>query len=98
MKTSTKGTLIASTVAALFLASAALAQESGTASGSGTMAQAPQAQAPNVKCVGANDCKGHGSCKSAQNDCKGKNACKGQSFVMTSSQDECTGKGGKPQS
>jgi len=92
MKISTKGTLIASTVAALFLASAALAQESGTTSGS-----TPQAQAK-VKCVGANACKGHGSCKSAQNDCKGKNACKGKSFVMTSSADECIGMGGKPQS
>jgi hypothetical protein len=96
MKTSTKGTLIASAAAALFLASAALAQDSGTASGSAP--QAAQAQAPSVKCVGANACKGNGSCKSAQNDCKGKNACKGQSFVMTSSSDECTGKGGKPAS
>ena len=96
MKTSTKGTLIASAAAALFLASAALAQDSGTTTGN--PAQAPQAQAPSVKCVGANACKGNGSCKSAQNDCKGKNACKGQSFVMTSSSDECTGKGGKPAS
>jgi len=46
-----------------------------------------------VKCVGANGCKGQSSCKSAQNDCKGKNACKGQGFVQTSAQ-ECKDKGG----
>jgi len=90
MKNGTKGALMASAVAALFLASAALAQESGTAPGSASSASAPQ-----VKCVGANDCKGHSACKSAQNDCKGKNACKGKGFVMTVSGDECTSKGGK---
>jgi hypothetical protein len=46
-----------------------------------------------VKCVGANNCKGQSSCKSAQNDCKGKNACKGQGFVKTTTQD-CKDKGG----
>ena len=46
-----------------------------------------------VKCVGANSCKGQSSCKSAQNDCKGKNACKGQGFVKTTAQD-CKDKGG----
>ena len=46
-----------------------------------------------VKCVGANGCKGQSSCKSAQNDCKGKNACKGQGFVQTTAQD-CKDKGG----
>jgi hypothetical protein len=48
-----------------------------------------------VKCVGANSCKGQSSCKSAQNDCKGKNACKGQGFVKTTAQD-CKDKGGTP--
>ncbi len=62
------------------------------------MSGTPQAQASKVKCVGANDCKGHSACKSAQNDCKGKNACKGKGFVVTSTEDECTGKGGKPKS
>ena len=47
-----------------------------------------------VKCVGVNDCKGKGSCKSAKNDCKGHNACKGQSFTaMTAA--ACEEKGGK---
>jgi hypothetical protein len=47
-----------------------------------------------VKCVGVNDCKGKGSCKSAKNDCKGQNACKGQSFAELSAK-ECGDKGGK---
>jgi uncharacterized lipoprotein NlpE involved in copper resistance len=42
-----------------------------------------------VKCVGANSCKGQSSCKSAQN------ACKGQGFVKTTAQD-CKDKGGTP--
>ena len=47
-----------------------------------------------VKCVGVNDCKGKGSCKSAKNDCKGQNACKGQSFAELTKQ-ACLEKGGK---
>ena len=47
-----------------------------------------------VKCVGVNDCKGKGSCKSAKNDCKGQNACKGQSFAELT-QKACLEKGGK---
>lgn len=47
-----------------------------------------------VKCVGVNDCKGKGSCKSAKNDCKGQNACKGQSFAEVSEK-ACLDKGGK---
>jgi hypothetical protein len=92
MNRGTKGAVLASAVAALFLATAALAQESGTASSGGAQAQAK------VKCVGANACKGQSSCKSAQNDCKGQNGCKGKGFVQTSSEDECTQKNGHPQS
>ena len=47
-----------------------------------------------VKCVGVNDCKGKGSCKSAKNDCKGQNACKGKSFAELTEK-ECREKGGK---
>jgi hypothetical protein len=61
-------------------------------SGHGAMS----AQTAKVKCVGANDCKGHGACKSAQNDCKGQNSCKGKGFIHTSSSKECSDKGGKP--
>ena len=77
-----KNVLIASAAAVLFLTGAVHAradQSSGSAQ---------------VKCQGVNSCKGHGSCKSAQNDCKGKNACKGQSFVETSSEQDCKDKGG----
>jgi hypothetical protein len=37
-----------------------------------------------IHCMGANACKGHGSCKTAANACKGKNACKGQGWVKLS--------------
>ncbi len=94
MKNGTKGAVIASAVAALFLAAGALAQDSGTGSGTAS-GSASSASAPQVKCVGGNDCKGHSGCKSAENDCKGKNACKGKGFVMTMTSDECTSKGGK---
>ena len=88
MNKGTKGAILASAVAALFFASAAMAQESGTMSSSGS------AQGAGTKCVGANSCKGQSSCKSAQNDCKGQNGCKGKGFVMTTSPEECTQKGG----
>ncbi len=76
-----KNALIASAVAMLLVTGvvSARAQEGATTD--------------QVKCVGANGCKGQSSCKSAQNDCKGKNACKGQGFVQTSAQ-ECKDKGG----
>jgi hypothetical protein len=93
MNRRTKGAILASAAATLFLATAVLAQESGTMS-----SNASQAQSASVKCVGANACKGQGACKSAQNDCKGQNACKGKGFIKTSSNDECTQKGGHPES
>ena len=34
-----------------------------------------------IKCFGANACKGHGQCKTAMNECKGHNACSGKGFV-----------------
>ena len=37
---------------------------------------------------------GLGSCSSANNSCKGQNSCKGKGWVMTSSAQECTQKGG----
>jgi hypothetical protein len=93
MNKGTKGVLFASAVATLFLATAAMAQEPGAAASSGG-----QMQGATVKCVGANSCKGHGSCKIAQNDCKGQNACKGKGFVNTASTDECSQQGGHPES
>jgi uncharacterized membrane protein len=86
MNNRTRGAILASAVATLFLATAAVAQEAAPSSSG--------ASAPSVKCVGANACKGQSSCKSAQNDCKGQNGCKGKGFVMTSTPEECTEKGG----
>lgn len=48
----------------------------------------------NVKCMGVNACKGHGTCKTASSACKGQNACKGQGFVVVSA-DACQQLGGK---
>ena len=89
MNKGTKGAILTSAVAALFFASAAMAQEGAAPSGGSG------AQAASTKCVGGNSCKGKSSCKSAQNDCKGQNACKGKGFVMSSSEKECMAAGGK---
>jgi hypothetical protein len=37
--------------------------------------------AETVKCYGANACKGHNDCKTADNACKGQGGCKGKGFV-----------------
>ena len=34
-----------------------------------------------VHCMGANMCKGHNDCKTADNACKGQGSCKGKGFV-----------------
>ena len=44
--------------------------------------------APQVKCVGNNACKGTGACKTAANDCATKNSCKGAGWTKTSKK-EC---------
>ena len=48
-----------------------------------------------VKCGGANACKGMSSCKGTSNSCKGMNACKGQGFTEAATAADCTAKGGK---
>ena len=93
MNRGTRGAILASAVATLFLAGAAMAQDSGASGSSGT-----QAQSASVKCIGANACKGKSACKSAQNDCKGQNACKGKGFVENMSKDQCTQQGGHTES
>ena len=45
------------------------------------------------KCMGANSCKGHSDCATANSSCKGLNACKGQGFVALTKAD-CDAKGG----
>ena len=81
-----KGLMIATAVATLVV------------SGDLTAMAQDKSKAEPVKCVGANDCKGKGSCKSTMNDCKGKNACKGKGFVEAKDAKECATKGGKVQS
>jgi hypothetical protein len=77
------GALLAAAVGAMFLTSPAFAQDS-----SGGTSQA------NVKCIGANSCKGQGACKGGNHSCKAQNSCKGQGFVITSNAQECNAKGG----
>ena len=83
MKSPLRGSLIAATVAGLFLAGSALAADEG------------KSEAQTVKCSGSNACKGHGACAGAGHDCGGKNACKGQGWEKVSSAKECMDKGGK---
>mgnify|MGYP000988901051 CR=1 FL=1 len=82
MKASTKGALIALSVAAVFASRAAIAADEG---GAKTDAK--------VKCSGINECAGKGSCAGAGNSCAGKNSCKGKGVVQTSAE-ECAKKGG----
>ena len=88
MKAGVTGTILAMAAATMFLAGTANSQE---AAGSSSSSSAKPAQ---VKCVGANDCSGTSACKSATSPGPGQNSCKGQGFVMTSSDKECTDKGG----
>jgi len=55
---------------------------------------ADDASPAQVKCIGGNSCKGQSACETATNSCQGKNSCKGKGWIMTSSADECTKKGG----
>jgi hypothetical protein len=69
---------LASAAAALFIAGAAghaLAQDQGKSEAK-------------IKCEGVNECKGKGSCSSANNSCAGKNSCKGKGFEMMTAE-EC---------
>jgi hypothetical protein len=52
------------------------------------------AQPAQLKCLGANACKGQSACKTATNDCKGKNSCAGKGFIVTTDAKSCTDKGG----
>ena len=84
MKTTpnTSGILLATAVAALFVAGSVAAAEQGAA------------QEAKVTCGGINACKGQSECATATSGCKGLNACKGQGIVSTSKK-ECADKGGK---
>jgi len=85
MKGTSKGTIIALSVAALFAARGATATE-----------PAPDASKKDakVKCAGVNECAGKGTCAGAGNSCAGKNSCKGMGVVDMSAE-ECAQKHGK---
>jgi hypothetical protein len=80
------GALLATAVGVLFLTQPVVADNS-EASG----------QAAQVKCLGANSCKGQSECSSKANSCKGQNSCKGKGWITTSSTQQCQQLGGKPE-
>jgi hypothetical protein len=80
------GALLATVVGVLFTTQPLLADNSQA-----------QGQATQVKCVGANNCKGQSECATKVNSCKGQNSCKGKGFITTSSTQQCEQRGGKPQ-
>jgi len=77
-----KGILLATAAAALFLSGAVGARAEEKTGGD------------QVICDGINACKGQGSCAGAGHSCAGKNACKGQGHSKTTAAD-CKAKGGK---
>jgi hypothetical protein len=83
MKKTTKGILIASAVASMFMLGAANAQE-----------KAGKDAAKGVKCAGINECKGKAACSGANNSCAGENSCKGKGWIKVGSEKECKDKGG----
>jgi uncharacterized membrane protein len=82
MTKTTKGLMIASAAAALFLSGAVGARAEDKAGGD------------QVMCSGINACKGQGSCAGGGHSCAGQNSCKGKGNVKTSAAD-CKAKGGK---
>jgi len=73
--------MLATAVALAFTGSAVNAADSST-------------QPSQLKCLGANACKGQSACKTATNDCQGKNSCKGKGYVITTDAKSCEAKGG----
>ena len=80
-KTTIAGAMLATAVALAFTGSAVNAADSST-------------QPAQLKCLGANACKGQSACKTATNDCQGKNSCKGKGYVVTTDAKTCEAKGG----
>ena len=81
-KTRLTGAILATAVALAFTGSAFAADAS------------PSTQAQQLKCLGANACKGQSACKTATSDCMGKNSCKGKGYIVTSDAQTCEAKGG----
>lgn len=85
MKTSTvAGAMIATAVALAFAGSGLNAADAPSAS----------TQAQQIKCLGANSCKGQSACKTATSDCQGKNSCAGKGYIVTADAKSCEAKGG----
>jgi hypothetical protein len=80
------GALLATAVGVLFMTQPLSADNSQA-----------QGQATQVKCVGANSCKGQSECASKVNSCKGQNSCKGKGWITTSNAQQCEQHGGKPE-
>lgn len=83
-RTRLAGAMLATAVALAFTGSVVNAADAPDAS----------AQAAQLKCLGANSCKGQSACKTATNDCQGKNSCKGKGYVITTDAKSCEAKGG----
>jgi uncharacterized membrane protein len=81
-KTTIAGAMLATAVALAFTGSAVNAADTST-------------QPAQLKCLGANACKGQSACKTATNDCQGKNSCKGKGYVITTDAKSCEAKGGR---
>lgn len=79
------GLLIASAAAALVIAGTVAANASSHTEKQG---------GDKVMCEGVNECKGKGTCATAQNSCAGENACKGKG-ALSMTKEECEKKGGK---
>jgi hypothetical protein len=80
MNKSTKGMMIAASVATLLAGSLVMADSSAKVE-------------TDVHCAGVNACKAHGECAGDGHGCGGKNSCKGKGWVTLSAK-ECKAKGG----
>ena len=58
-------------------------------------ARADEKSGGDVYCSGINACKGQGACAGNGHSCAGQNGCKGTGVTKSSSEKECTAKGGK---
>ena len=78
------GAMLATAVALAFTGSVVNAADSAS----------PSTQPAQLKCLGANACKGQSACKTATNDCQGKNSCAGKGYITTADEKTCEAKGG----
>lgn len=88
MKDSTKGVLIALSVAAMFAARGSLAAEMKDMDMDAGKSDAK------VKRAGVNECAGKGSCAGVENSCAGMHSCKGKGILEMSAEEGAI-KGGK---